>query len=73
MSPDRSEPERVFSQAGEQWVPRTEYTRLKLERDELRTLLGECRDYIDALGDFMARPMDLLGRLDVALSREQQR
>lgn len=30
-------------------------------------LLAEARDWIDAAGDFMARPMDLLDRMDVAL------
>lgn len=33
---DKSEPERVFSQGGTQWVPRTEYTQMKLERDAWR-------------------------------------
>lgn len=39
------------------------------QSDELRALLIEARDWIDSMGDFVARPMDLLARIDDALGK----
>lgn len=45
------------------------YGNAMIEVERLRELLEESRDWMDAAGDFMKRPIDLLFRIDAALDK----